>query len=145
MQSLDFVLGAFAEKIRMVYSDATIAMPAAKSLTPAFPLLAAEPAVAGKLLSNTTGEVDALDETMDSLRRLWSEALKAPSKAEQYAVADSFFDVGGDLVSVAYLTSSLQRQGYSVVVEDIITRPHLGEMAELLFALQSRRGVELEQ
>lgn len=144
-QSLDLILSTFTEKIRMVHSDATIAMPAAKSLTPAFPLLAAEPAVAGKLLSNTTGKLDALDERMDSLRRLWSEALKAPSKAGQYAVADSFFDVGGDLVSVAYLTSSLQRQGYCVVMEDIIARPHLGEMAELLFSLQSRRGVELEQ
>ncbi|KAF4552922.1 AMP-binding enzyme-like protein 9 [Elsinoe fawcettii] len=85
-----------------------------------------------------------LERQMQSiLQEAWTEVLVGIG-TNDFELEDSFFDKGGDLVSAAYLTTSLQHQGFDVVMEDIISRPRLVEQMALLVELRSMPSIELE-
>ncbi|KAG8631699.1 hypothetical protein KVT40_000839 [Elsinoe batatas] len=79
-----------------------------------------------------------------NLQELWKEALRA-EEGTVYHPSDSFFNVGGDLVSAAYLTTSLQRQGYDVVVEDVLQSYTFEEQVIMMAEILTAPGIELEE
>lgn len=81
----------------------------------------------------------------DTLRRAWKTVLPAQQKRAQQPSAvnieSSFYDLGGDLVSLANLAAFLEAQGYVVRLEDLIERPTIGEQIVMLASQHNFEGV----
>ena len=74
----------------------------------------------------------------DIITRAWQQVLGEESKkrlqgqGEKLSLETSFFDLGGDIVSVAQVAWVLEQEGFKVRVEDLVNRPTvLGQMALL--------------
>ena len=81
----------------------------------------------------------------DTLRRAWKTVLPAQQKRVQQPSAvnieSSFYDLGGDLISLANLAAFLEAQGYVVRLEDLIERPTIGEQIVMLASQHNFEGV----
>ena len=70
---------------------------------------------------------------VDVLRRAWRMVLpKGKKSSSEVNIGSSFFDLGGDLISLASLSAFLQDEGYSVRLEDLVKRPTMGEQIAML-------------
>ena len=78
----------------------------------------------GSALSSGTYE-EASTDMEHLLVSVWQEALGI----ERVGVNDNFFLIGGDSIKSIRIISHLQKQGYSLAVQDIFTRPTIRELA----------------
>ncbi|KAF2226215.1 hypothetical protein BDZ85DRAFT_317296 [Elsinoe ampelina] len=152
---LRVMVDKFEEKVGVLYGEERVVGMDLQEGRAVFPL----PANGGLMMTTEgSGEVGEgrqssaglrnSDEAMvarirTNLQELWKEALRA-ERGTVYQLTDSFFDVGGDLVSAAYLATSLQRQGYGVVVEDVLQRHTFKDQAVMLAGMLTAPGIELE-
>ena len=79
----------------------------------------------------------------DMLTRAWRMVLPSTSKnnttsSSPLNLYSSFYELGGDLVSLASLTAFLESEGFDVRIEDMIKRPTLGEQVALLSGKRDR-------
>src|SRR5699024_2810883 len=72
----------------------------------------------------------------DILTKCWQQVLPHPAQANYHQTTfqldSSFFDLGGDIISVAQLVWLLEQEGLHVRIEDLLKHPSfLGHMAVL--------------
>ncbi|KAL8774137.1 MAG: hypothetical protein Q9209_001245 [Squamulea sp. 1 TL-2023] len=79
----------------------------------------------------------------DALARAWRLVLPTTKQRQFILNLDSsFYESGGDLISLGSLTAVLGDQGWEVKLEDLISRPTMGEQVAMLYKLQQKKGGE---
>ena len=110
----------------------SVGTPNAKLLTPAPEVVPSfENSRSGSMLRDL--KKSEVFEITDTLNRAWRVVL--PSSKQQTSVLgmdSSFYDLGGDIISLASLTAYLGGEGYDVRLEELIARPTMGEQIALL-------------
>ena len=73
-------------------------------------------------------------ELASTLTRAWRLVLPSSSKRDGSAIAleTSFYDLGGDLICLASLTTILEGEGYNVCLDDLMETSTVGEQIALL-------------
>jgi len=95
------------------------------------PVQPAEPSSLSETLRNL--KKHEVFDMVDVLRRAWRIVLPKENQASsEVNIESSFWDMGGDLVSLAALTTFLQDEGYNVRLEDLVKRPKMGEQIAVL-------------
>lgn len=74
--------------------------------------------------------VEGLDKIQQVLLQGWREVLGHDTL--KVAPSESFFNHGGDIVASAHLAAYMQREGYAMAMEDVLTNPSLAEQANCL-------------
>ncbi|TAQ85918.1 hypothetical protein B7494_g5755 [Chlorociboria aeruginascens] len=74
---------------------------------------------------------------LDILRRSWYQILGENKAVESKS---SFFDLGGDIIGLAQVTSILEQEGFKMRVEDLINHPILIEQVALLVAVNMKQN-----
>lgn len=84
----------------------------------------------------------------DLLTRAWRMVLPANSGAKQRSsppaalnLYSSFYESGGDLIGLASLTAFLEGEGFDVRLEDLISRPTLGEQVAMLSTRRDEESI----
>lgn len=73
----------------------------------------------------------------DTLARAWRIVLPVTSKRSFILNLDSsFYESGGDLISLASLTAWLENEGWEVKIEELIQRPTMGEQVALMWKMK---------
>ena len=84
----------------------------------------------------------------DIISRAWGQVLgdgKAGSSRENLQLDSSFFDLGGDIMSLAQVAWLLEQEGFKVPLEDLIDHPTmLGQMALLSLHHADKSQQEVE-
>ncbi|KAL8983821.1 MAG: hypothetical protein Q9205_002043 [Flavoplaca limonia] len=81
-----------------------------------------------------------ITDVADTLARAWRIVLPTAKQRQFILNLDSsFYESGGDLISLASLTAILEEQGWVVNLEDLISRPTMGEMVAMLWGLDQKR------
>ena len=73
-----------------------------------------------------------LFEATDTLTRAWRIVLPTPKQASEITPDTSFHALGGDIISLASLTTFLEGEGYDINLDELIARPSLKEQIKLL-------------
>ncbi|KAI4244585.1 MAG: hypothetical protein L6R42_010418, partial [Xanthoria sp. 1 TBL-2021] len=77
----------------------------------------------------------------DTLARGWRLVLPTAKNRQFILNLDSsFYESGGDLISLASLTAILEEQGWDLKLEDLISRPTMGEQVSMLWKLKTKKG-----
>ncbi|KAL8810577.1 MAG: hypothetical protein Q9200_002464, partial [Gallowayella weberi] len=102
------------------------------------------------LTSSTRPTLDALlrgaskrevSDLADTLARAWRLVLPAAKQRSFILNLDSsFYESGGDLISLASLTAWLGEEGWEIRIEDLIQRPTMGEQVAMLWKMKGRSG-----
>ena len=78
----------------------------------------------------------------DTLARNWRLVLPAAKQRHFTLTLDSsFYESGGDLISFASLSAILSEQGWDIPLEDLISRPTMGEQVGMLWKLDTNKKV----
>ncbi|KAI4100226.1 MAG: hypothetical protein L6R37_005598 [Teloschistes peruensis] len=87
-----------------------------------------------------------LTDIADTLARGWRIVLPSTARQRSFILNldSSFYESGGDLISLASLTAWLENEGWGgVKLEELISRPTMGEQVALLWKVRQRqRGLE---
>ncbi|KAL8703011.1 MAG: hypothetical protein Q9201_003811 [Fulgogasparrea decipioides] len=81
-----------------------------------------------------------ISDLADTLARAWRIVLPTTIKQRSFVLNldSSFYESGGDLISLASLTAWLEGEGWDVKLEELIQRPTMGEMVAWLWKVKSR-------
>lgn len=80
----------------------------------------------------------------DTLTRAWRIVLpKCHQTPSILNLESSFYDCGGDIISLASLCSFLEGEGYKLKLEDLIARPTVGAQVALLGEQRKRMAIRL--
>ncbi|KAL8732958.1 MAG: hypothetical protein Q9166_002356 [cf. Caloplaca sp. 2 TL-2023] len=84
-----------------------------------------------------------ISDLADMLARAWRLVLPTAKQRQFILNLDSsFYESGGDLISLASLMAWLEEQGWRVRLEDLIQRPTMGEQVAMLWKLKVKREGE---
>ena len=119
---------------------------------PTSPILYEKPALRKPEKLSMLSTVDTIDKKLlmmmsDMLMRLWNQVLGIEaSKPKLFHIDSNFFDLGGDLISLAALASLLEQEGgLRVKVEELIDHPVMLEQLALLANKQAEMQLEREE
>ena len=80
----------------------------------------------------------------DTLTRAWRIVLpKGRQTPSILTLESSFYDSGGDLISLASLSAFLEGEGYKVRLEELIARPTVGAQVALLAEQRKKMAIRL--
>ena len=80
----------------------------------------------------------------DTLTRAWRIVLpKGHQTPSVLNLESSFYDCGGDIISLASLCSFLESEGYKIKLEDLIARPTVGAQVALLGEQRQKMAMRL--
>ncbi|KAL8692339.1 MAG: hypothetical protein Q9218_002613 [Villophora microphyllina] len=76
----------------------------------------------------------------DTLARAWRIVLPVTPKQRSFVLNldSSFYESGGDLISLASLTAWLESEGWEVKLEELIQRPTMGEQVALMWKVKNK-------
>ena len=80
----------------------------------------------------------------DTLTRAWRMVLpKGHHSPSVLTLESSFYDCGGDMISLASLCSFMEHEGYKLQLEDLMTRPTVGAQVALLGEQRKKMALRL--